>query len=169
MELKELTEKMLDLFGVSSCDDLGEALMNCALSNNTEQYNKFSLLVEDLSVDWLQKIYQYYHADRKDKKQDYTPKSVAELMARLCGTSDVVIDMCAGSGALTIQKWNTDKNSIFWLYELDSAVFPYLVFNMAVRNIECVIHNADVLQDEIYKSFCISRGEIYGIMHEVTK
>jgi type I restriction enzyme M protein len=27
-------------------------------------------------VDWMQKIYQYYLADRQEKKQDYTPASI---------------------------------------------------------------------------------------------
>jgi type I restriction-modification system DNA methylase subunit len=166
MELKELSEKTLELFGISSCDELGCALMNCAISADTEKYYAFADIVSDLSVDWLQKIYQYYQADRKDKKQDYTPKNVAEFMARLCGESGVTVDMCAGSGALTIQRWNNYPNEQFILYEIDDNVFPYLLFNMAIRNIECVVHNADVLQNEIYKTYIISKGEKYGMITE---
>lgn len=44
--------------------------------------------------------------------QDYTPKSLAVFMGKLAGKSDIVTDMCAGSGALTIQNgiWTRTKN-----------------------------------------------------------
>lgn len=35
----------------------------------------------DLKTDELQKIFQYHYADRKDKCQDYTPKSISKLCA----------------------------------------------------------------------------------------
>ena len=166
MELKELSEKTLALFGALSHEELGNKLMECAMSNDTNLFSAFANMVGDLSVDWLQKIYQYYQADRKEKKQDYTPKSVAELMARLCGASDVTVDMCAGSGALTIQRWNNNKGGTFVLYELDGNVIAYLLFNLALRNIRATVHNADVLQDEIYKTYTVSKGERFGSVKE---
>ena len=42
----------------------------------------FSAYVEmvggDLQTDELQKIFQYYYADRKEKMQDFTTKSIAK-------------------------------------------------------------------------------------------
>ena len=99
--------------------------------------------------------------------QDYTPKSLARFVSRLAGVSDVVIDMCAGSGALTIQKWSITPKQKFSLHEFDENVIPFLLFNMAVRNKECVVYHADVLQDEIYHTYIISQGDKYGIMKEV--
>ena len=51
-------------------------------------------------------IFQYYFADRKEKMQDYTPKSLAVAVAELSKTENekICLDLCAGSGALTIQK-----------------------------------------------------------------
>lgn len=167
MELKELTEKTLELLKIKDTDDMSNRLFEVVRGNDTQTYDKFIELVEgDLTVDWLQKIYQYYQADRKDKMQDYTPKSLAELMGRLAGNSERIIDMCAGSGALTIQKWNKNHNLEFTLYEFDKNVIPYLLFNMAIRNISCIIHQADVLQMEIYKTYKITKGEIYGNFKE---
>lgn len=168
LELKELAERTLTLFNLTSCSDLGGALMQCVASGNTEKYAAFADLVKDLSVDWLQKIYQYYQADRKVKKQDYTPKSVAEFMAKLCGEAETVIDMCAGSGALTIQRWSANKECDFILYELDENVLPYLLFNMVLRNIACVVHHADILQEKIYKTYRIAKGERFGTVTEGT-
>lgn len=168
MELKELTEKTLELLEIKNTDEMSKRLFDIVRNNNFHIYEKFCKLVEnDLSVDWLQKIFQYYQADRKEKMQDFTPKSLADFMGLLAGDSDTVIDMCAGSGALTIQKWNRNHDLKFKLYEFDKNVIPFLLFNMAVRNISCTVYNADVLQMDIFKEYQITKGEKYGVFKEV--
>lgn len=168
MELKELTEKTLVLLGINNTAEMSKRLFEVVNNNNIQIYEQFCDLVEnDLSIDWLQKIFQYYQADRKEKMQDYTPKSLADFMGLLAGESDTVIDMCAGSGALTIQKWNRNHELKFALYEFDEKVIPFLLFNMAIRNISCVVLHADVLQMEIYKEYRIIKGEKYGVFKEV--
>lgn len=162
MELLELKENVLALFQ-TDIDHLGNALMETVANNQTDKYDQFCQLVQnDLSVDWLQKIYQYYHADRKDKKQDYTPKCLADFMGRLVGEADIVIDMCAGSGALIIQKWLQNPEQRFIAFEIDENVIPYLLFNLAVRNIESCIYKSDVLSDKKSVSWNIKRGDKYG-------
>lgn len=105
MELKELTDKMLELLDTKSTNEIADKIFDVVKNNNIEIYEQFTQLVNgDLSKDWLQKIYQYHLADREEKKQDYTPYSLARLAGMLAGDSNEVIDMCAGSGALTIQK-----------------------------------------------------------------
>lgn len=162
MELQELRDRTLAIFEINTVSDLGEKLLECVKNNNISIYQQFVELVGDLSVDWLQKIYQYYEADREEKKQDYTPKSLALLCAKLCGDDDCV-DMCSGSGALTIQKWNINKDIHFDLYEFDENVLPYLIFNMIIRNIDCTIYHSDVLQDEIFQKIQISKGDNFGV------
>lgn len=163
MELKELTTQTLKIFNVSDTKNLGSALLECAMSNDEIKMNDFCNLVEnDLSKDWLQMIYQYYLAEREQKKQDYTPKCLAQFLSRLIGESDSTIDMCSGSGALTIQRWNEYPDMEFELYEFDENVIPYLIFNMSVRNINAVIHQSDVLQQEIVNSWKVQKGAKYG-------
>ena len=162
MELLELKNKIVELFGVD-IDHLGDALMSAVTDNRTDLYDQFCELVgNDLSVDWMQKIFQYYHADRKEKKQDYTPKSIADFMGLLVGNSDIVVDMCAGSGALTIQKWVQNPTQKFRLFELDEKVIPFLLFNLVVRNIDSSVCRADVLSNEKFEQWRISKGEKYG-------
>lgn len=169
MELKELTEKVLELLRAQSVEELPERLFEAVKNDDLNVYENFCELVQDLSTDWLQMIFQYYHADRKEKMQDYTPKSLAVFIGRLAGKADTVVDMCAGSGALTIQKWNMNHEQKFELYELDEKVFPFLLFNMAVRNIECTIHHSDVLQQEVLHTYRISKGEKFGKFREVIR
>lgn len=161
MELKELTDKTLELFGVTSPEQLGTALLTAC--NDPDKLRAFCDLVDgDLTQDWLQMIYQYYCADRKDKKQDYTPKCLSQFLSRLIGESAETIDMCAGSGALTIQRWVENPDTVFTLYEIDENVIPYLLFNMAIRNINATVHQSDILQDETVKSWSIRKGDRFG-------
>lgn len=169
MELKQLCERTLEIFEIDDIKCLQEKLLDCVRKNDIEKYSAFESLNEDLSVDWLQMIFQYYYADRKEKMQDYTPKTLADFVGRLAGESETIIDMCAGSGALTIQKWNRNHDLKFRLYEFDERVIPFLLFNMALRNINCVVYHADVLQNELYHTYKISKGDKYGIFEEVVK
>lgn len=166
MELKELTEKTLEIFGQKDLENLRQHIMNAVLVNDFVLYQKFADLVEDLSIDWIQKIFQYYHADRKEKKQDFTPLTLARFVGVLAKDGTLVIDMCAGCGSLSIQKWNLNRETTFVLYELDENVIPFLLFNMVIRNIECEIHHADVLQETIFKSYKIVKGEKFGFLEK---
>ena len=160
---------MLELLRAQSAEELPERLFEAVKNDDLNVYENFCELVQDLSTDWLQMIFQYYHADRKEKMQDYTPKSLAVFIGRLAGKADTVVDMCAGSGALTIQKWNINHDQKFELYELDEKVLPFLLFNMAVRNIECTIHHSDVLQQEVLHTYRVSKGEKFGKFREVVR
>lgn len=163
MELLELKNKTLELFQIENVSELGEKLYDCVQKNDIEKMDRFCELVQnDLSKDWLQMIYQYYQADRKDKKQDYTPKCLCKFLSKLIGESDETIDMCAGSGALTIQRWSEYKDMNFVLYEIDENVIPYLIFNMVIRNVNAIVKQHDVLQNETIKEWKIVKGEYYG-------
>jgi type I restriction enzyme M protein len=164
MELREIVAKSKETFEINDISDLKEKLREITLNNKIEYYDKFVELVQDLSIDWLQKIFQYYEADRKEKMQDYTPISLAKLIGRLTQTNDesVILDLCAGSGALTIQNWNLNNNLKFICKEFDENVIPLLIFNLAVRNIEAEVIHCDVLQDEIFAKYKIIRSDKYG-------
>ena len=162
MELKELTDKTMALFEVVSPDQLGNALFEVCDDHNKLQ--AFCNLVDnDLSIDWMQMIYQYYLADRKDKKQDYTPASLAQLMGTLTGPSEQIVDMCAGSGALIIQKWNQNHDIKFTALEIDENVIPFLLFNMVLRNIQCRVVQMNALTGEdAVRVWEVVKGEKFG-------
>ncbi|MCM1057262.1 MAG: N-6 DNA methylase [Firmicutes bacterium] len=168
MELKALCEKTTELFGIENISELSDKLLSICLENQNEYMEKFAECVGDLSVDWLQKIFQYYEADRKEKMQDYTPLTLARFVGKLTETDHekAVYDLCAGSGALTIQKWNLNHNLFFVCYEYDKKVIPLLLFNLAVRNINALIVNGDALQDEVFTRYTVKSGEKYGTVTE---
>lgn len=167
MELKELTDKTLKLFNVKNTKELLSAIEK-SYNNNDIMQQFCDLVNNDLSVDWLQKIYQYYEADRKDKKQDYTPASLADLMAKISlSESNEVVDMCAGSGALTIAAWRGNPKVKATCIELDQNVIPILVFNLAIRNIRAKVIRADVLKREQFEKYQITPGEKFGKVEKI--
>lgn len=168
MELKELYEKTIQIFNIKDIKELSAKLYEVCIENQTEYYDKFIGLVEDIEEDYLQKIFQYYIADRENLKQDYTPKSLAELVAALSNNNeDIVIDMCAGSGSLTIQKWKENNNLEFICQEYDENVIPFLLFNLAVRNIKAKVQQKDVLEDVVISEFEIVKTEKFGKVEKI--
>lgn len=162
MELKELTEKTLALF---NSEDTTELIRNLPKYwNDIDVKSNFKKMVGDLSIDWLQKIFQYYEADREDKKQDYTPTSLARMMSSVALRENEkhITDMCAGSGALTIQCWNLDHDVEAECLEFDEIVIPILLFNLAVRNIKATVYQMDVLQQEVIKSWKVVPESEFG-------
>lgn len=169
MELSKLTNSFFSLIGTEK-DDFLEILGSVLLSERkNEVLSSYVNLVDgDLSTDNLQKIFQYHYADRKEKCQDYTPKSIAKLCAAQTRTNGgVVYDLCAGSGALTIQKWAEDKTKAFICEELDERVIPILLFNMAVRNMSGYVINRNALTLETVKCFQLTRGEKFSDISEI--
>lgn len=165
MELKELTAKICDLFGCVSIETLPDKIALALFSQNPNLYfDRYKELCPDLTVDWLQRVYQFYHADRENKKQDYTPISLAKLVSYLsCMPSEkVVYDCCAGSGSLTIQKWCTNPDLKFVCEELDEKVLPILLFNLCIRNIDARVVNKNILTGDIINSYKVTRGSMYG-------
>ena len=174
MELKKLAEQTARIFGTTQISELGEALYKSVIENDFETLDAFKTLVKDLSVDWLQKIYQYHYADRENLGQDYTPKSLAKLTAVLSANAveNKVLDMCAGSGALTIQKWNTNHRLEFICIEFDNTVIPFLLFNLAVRNITATVIQGDALTGEVFRAWNVAGNKNndapdYSIVNEI--
>ena len=167
MELSALYKTFQKLIGD------GEMLENvrCALLSNRKN-DVLSAYVDmvdgDLTTDNLQKIFQYYYADRKDKCQDYTPKSIAKLCASATETSGLVAyDLCAGSGALTIQKWAQNPSKTFICEELDERVIPLLLFNMAVRNMSGYVIHRNALTLEPFECFWLVSDERFSTITRV--
>lgn len=165
MEIKDKYQKLLEIFENRE-EDFSQLLWHVVQTDGTAYFQKYIEVFPDLSVDELRFGWQFYYADRDEKKQDYTSDSLAKLCAKLsllCG-GHTVWDICAGSGALIIGAWNTKKDIFAVCDELDEKVFPLLLFNLAVRNIPAYISRTDILKGEVYESWTIQKGEKFGII-----
>lgn len=168
MELTVLRDKMLTLLGVDSVDDMPEALMRVVMSSDERVLNDAKSTFPDLSRDWMQPIFQYYQADRKLKKQDFTPPSLAALIGRLAGKAETIVDLCAGSGALTISAWAENPQRKFELFEVDGKAIPFLLFNLVIRNMNAVVHHSDVLLGNEFAEYSVSSGKKFSTVEEIS-
>lgn len=167
MELSELYKAFQNLIGDG---EMIENVRSVLLSNRKNDVLSayVDMVGGDLETDNLQKIFQYYYADRKEKCQDYTPKSIAKLCAAATETTgEVVYDLCAGSGALTIQKWAQNPKKTFICEELDSRVIPLLLFNMAARNMTGYVINRNALTLKCDSAFKLESGEQFSTIEQL--
>lgn len=165
MQMKDIANEIKQLFEIDNISDMGEKIMQIVLSDDHQSvYDKYLQLVENTDRDWLREIYQFFLADRGEgsNQQDFTPQTLAKLVANLtpCAPYSTVYDCCSGSGSLTIEKWKTDKTLNFICEELDGSVIPFLLFNLAVRKINAVVINGNVLTQEQYAVYRVTHGVV---------
>jgi len=161
MELLEFKNKIFELLNVTKTSEIGNALLDVVLKPNFYIFDEYKKL-GDGSKDWLQALWQYYEADRAEKGQDYTPKSLCKLVSALAGDCKTIYDCCGGSGALTLQNLKDKTISNVYIEELDENVIPFLLFNLSLHNANGYVVNGDVLKQEKYKIYKLSSGEKYS-------
>lgn len=132
------------------------------LFNKAEREKLFRDYLEietNVDYDWFHEYFQNEHADRKNKKQDFTPRGVATLLSKLVNTPNVGytnLDIAAGTGGLTIEKWNEDRYSMsifeylpsmffYQVEELSDRAIPFLIFNLAIRGMNATVVHGDSL------------------------
>lgn len=167
MELLEFKNKILSLCEVQEIKDIGEVLMRVVLNNETAFFDKYNEIIDD-SKDWLQALWQYYEADREEKKQDYTPKSLCKLVSALAGDCKTVYDCCGGSGALTNQMLKNHKIEKVYVEELDENVIPFLLFNLCLNNASGYVVNCNVLSREKIRAYSLLNGKKYSKVIEIS-
>lgn len=169
MELKEKYKALVALFELGENETFAQCINRVVFSGKSHIYfDKYVELFPDLSVDELRSCWQFWYADRMEKKQDYTTDSLACLVGKLAlkEGEKTILDCCAGSGSLTIGKWNWNHDLKFVCLELDSEVIPLLLFNIIVRNIDAEVYNADVLTGEIYACWKICKSGKYSAVRQ---
>lgn len=167
MELLQFKQEMLKMLDVQQIKNVGTRLLNIVFSGETKFYDEYNALVVNESKDQLQALWQYYEADRTEKKQDYTPKSLCKLVSALVGDCETIYDCCGGSGALTLQNLKDKAISNVYIEELDKNVIPFLLFNLSLHNANGYVVNGDVLKQEKYKIYKLSSGEKYSTVKTV--
>lgn len=102
-------------------------------------FNKFLEKETDLSFDWFADYFQEEHSDRKNKKQDFTPDGIVKLISSLLGKFNINVDICAGTGGLTIKRWSANHNGKFYCEEFSDRAMPFLLFNLMIRNMNAIV------------------------------
>lgn len=169
MELKDKFKQLLDMFDFREGEHFTETIRRVLNSPGRNTYfDKYVDVFDDLGRDELRSCWQFWFADREEKKQDFTPEPLANLCAHILTMfqGKMLYDCCAGSGALTIAVWNVRKDIQVQCEELDEKVLPLLLFNLAIRNIEGVVINGNALTGESFQSFELTKGEKYSTIRQ---
>lgn len=112
----------------------------------------------DVSYDWFHEYFENEHADRKEKKQDFTPICVSELLNKLTNNKNAMVyDVASGTGGITINRWWQEclhytpftylpSEHFYTCEELSDRAIPFLIFNLAIRGMNAAILHCDSLE-----------------------
>lgn len=163
------TEQINNLIGVEESYQASFKLQELLddKSQRNQIFASFLELESDLSFDWFTDYFQEEHSDRKGKKQDFTPNGVTTLASELLGDFNSNADICAGTGGLTIKRWTQNKTGSFYCEEFSDRAMPFLLFNLAIRNVNAVIVHGDSLTRKHKHIYKLDRSKQFSEITEV--
>lgn len=156
------TQAINELFGIRESFELPEALLKKLLDKQEKDRlcDDFIKQFEfDKNCDCLRDYFQSSAANRSDLKQDYTPDCLAKLLSQLAPQAEKIIDICAGTGALTI---GMNRDIEFQCEELSQMSIPVLLFNPTLRGINATVVQKNVLLNQIEKVYKLTKTEKYS-------
>lgn len=138
-----------------------------------ELFRKFLEVSSDLNFDWFHEYFEDEQAERKSKKQDFTPDGIAQLMNGLVDLNmnkgRMYFETAAGTGGILIKRWRDDRihdrvgnplydkapmlsvftydprNYWYQAEEMSDKAVPFLIFNMAIRGMNGIVVQCDSL------------------------
>lgn len=157
-------DKINELFGITESFHAPYKL-NEILKDKQQREDMFEQFLQeesDLSFDWFTEYFQAEQSDRKNMKQDYSPNGIVTLTSELLGSTNSNADLCAGTGGLTIKRWSTNKDADFWCEEYSDRAMPFLLFNLAIRNINAIVCHGDTLTREFKAVYQLKRSDKFS-------
>ena len=162
------TQDINNIIGITESYMLPNELLYLLFSDRkNEIFARFLELQNDLSFDWFTDYFQENHSNREAMMQDFTPRELTEILPRLSSGYTRVLDVCAGTGGLSIGAWSVNHDATFVCEELSGRALPLLLFNMAIRNVNGYILHKDVLSGEIQAVYRLTKGEKYSDLERV--
>lgn len=164
--MESTLSKVNRLIGVEESYKAPEKIMEIISDKDraSEIFKKFLAEFDyDLSYEWFNEYFEDEHADRKNRKQDFTPTSVSRLMSELQGPEPqygVIYEPAAGTGSTIISHWYREsrKHRFPWDYQPDNYLYlceelsdktiPFLLFNILIRGMNALVIHGDTLTRE---------------------
>lgn len=171
-EVRDMLQWFLDIFDCKELRYLPDSVLKNILANNTTVYDEYIKEYPDLENDSLRTFFETYLSDRTFLSQDFTPQSIALLMTELALVGmetppPEILDECAGIGSLIIPYWNVNKDVTVYARELSLTTIPFLLFNLAVRNMRGIVVRGDTLSLETQQVYLLNHGEKYSEVTEI--
>ena len=153
-------EHVLKIFNIEDLTELPEAIMNVLFSTDRDDIFKDLIKINqgDMSHDWFQDIYEGELAERKKKKQDFTPNTISLICSKLTDQTGSIHEPTAGNGSMIIADWwDRSSKKLPWgvfpsknivdCWELSNRSLPILLINLSIRGIMGYVHHGDVLEN----------------------
>lgn len=163
-------EELLELFNIDDITKLPDSIMKVLMGKKEQRDIIYRRLIEingyDMSKDWFQDLYEAEFAERKQKKQDFTPQELSALCARIVGQEGTVHEPTAGNGSMIIAHWwESCCKCIPWDYypsqhmvtawELSSRSLPLLLLNLSIRGMMGYVYHGDVLEQKVIQKYIL--------------
>lgn len=169
-------EQCFQFFEIQDLTDLPEAVMKLIsldLELRNERYIELlKINHHKMDVDWFQGVYEEELAQRKQNKQDFTPRSVSEIASRLTGNPNSwIYEPTAGNGSMLITDWWQrclkaptpwefyPSQNMVCCWELSHRSIPILLLNLSIRGIMGYVFHGDVLTQEITAKYILLNRE----------
>ena len=102
-------EELFGVFGIRDMNDLPQAVSELLAGDTAKRNCTYKELLRlngyDLSRDWFQPLYEQELAERRQKKQDFTPPELGTLCSRLTAGRGTLHEPTAGNGSMVIADW----------------------------------------------------------------
>lgn len=161
-----------------------EKMLKLMLDNQkrVKTFKKFLEVSTNMQFDWFHEYFEDEQAERKSKKQDFTPQGIAYLMTSIVGRSPTgtYYEPAAGTGGILITRWWNDRlkdpvhlkpkfaentglsiltydprNYWYQVEEMSDRAIPFLLFNMAIRGMNGVAIQCDSLERNAKNAYFI--------------
>lgn len=158
------TQKINELFGVSESFHASYKLSEIMFDEQqrNDLFEAFLVEEQDLSFDWFTEYYQSEHSNRKDNKQDFTPDGIVTIASELLGSTVSNADICAGTGGLSIKRWTKNKQATFYCEELSDRAMPFLLFNLAIRNMDATVCHGNTLTRDFKAIYRLEKSDKFS-------
>ena len=178
-------EDCLKFFDIKDLMYLPDAVWKLLNSPTKERDEKYKELIElnnyDMSTEWFQPIYGAELSERKQKKQDFTPKELSKLCSKLTLQRGSVHEPTAGNGSMIIADWwERCRQRLPWemfpsenmvtAWELSDRAIPILLLNLSIRGIMGYVYHGDVLEQNVFQKYILLNKKNDGLgFSEVVK
>lgn len=178
-------EECLKFFDIKDLMYLPDAVWKLLNSPTKERDEKYKELIElnnyDMGTEWFQPIYEAELSERKQKKQDFTPKELSKLCSKLSLQRGSVHEPTAGNGSMIIADWwERCRQRLPWemfpsenmvtAWELSDRAIPILLLNLSIRGIMGYVYHGDVLEQNVFQKYILLNKKNDGLgFSEVVK
>lgn len=164
-----MQEQIHKILGITESYKASERIMEVLKSDLDVRNAIFKQFLElfkyNVDIDWFHEYFQEEHADRKVTKQDFTPMEVGNLLASIASNDGYNrLDVCSGTGGLTIAKWAEDRIRVglikykpsMFMYQCDEIsdrTIPFLLLNLMIRGMNAKVVHGDVLEKTVKATY----------------